>query len=563
MWIYLLIGLLFLILALEGYFKGGLNAVITLVGVIIAINFGTSFGGLAFGWLADKWPVDVFPFWHRAVPTLAGFVTLVLLFAIAGFVVSTIIRKRLADRWDEFQIDSYKRMNRKFGLCTGLITAAVYSVMMLAIIYRLGNFTVPFQQTGDEGMLAMLNESRVQLDDTPFLKVAAVYDTTPELHYELRDALLTIWNDRGRTMQDLIKAYPGFYALRYDPEIKTLIGDSENESSQDSTDNSYGESYGDDPEATDVSDGDGDSLYQMWKNSSDSLTLDQILSNSDLVAAVNNRYEELKTIDPGSQEGERLSAFIKDLTDEKEGFLWTGKSKLYGRDLIVGRWEFALNASLRETKKNSVDIDSVEEMRGIWKRLDGLKGARIKIWPSEDGKELRIYGFSMEETLERTLDELLKRYKEGLESGDIEEDDSENIYSSMSADYGTTGQQSDQNKALELKRANEWYEKNKPDEFWKIYAEERAKVGNNRLLAKGEWNGSGFLYNLNINKEKVDVARHRKGGFEVWVNLAGTDLDYKIKGENIKTSLAGDIKKPDKLKLLISSGTDTLVFTRF
>ena len=156
MWIYLLIGLLFLILALEGYFKGGLNGVITLVGVIIAINFGTSFGGLAFGWLADKWPVDVFPFWHRAVPTLAAFVTLVLLFAIAGFVVSTLIRKRFADRWDEFQFDSYKRMNRKFGLCTGLITAAVYSVMMLAIIYRLATSLSRFNRLATKACLPCL-----------------------------------------------------------------------------------------------------------------------------------------------------------------------------------------------------------------------------------------------------------------------------------------------------------------------------------------------------------------------------------------------------------------------
>ena len=318
MWIYLLIGLLFLILAIEGYFKGGVNGVITLLGVIIAINFSGAFGGFAYGWLADKWPIGDFPFWHRVVPTVAGFITIALLFAIAGLVVSIIIRKRMADRWDEFQIDSYKGMNRKFGFCTGLITATVYSVMMLAIIYRLGNFTVPFQQEdGDEGMLAMLNESRVQLDDTPFLKIAAAYDTTPDLHYEIRDALLMIWDDRGREMQDLIKAYPGFYALRYDPEIRSLIGDSEDDSSEDSSDNSYGESYEDDSGSTDGSEGDGDSLYHMWK-SNDSLTLDQILSNSDVVAAVNNRYEELKTIEPGSDEAKRLGAFIKDLTDEEE-----------------------------------------------------------------------------------------------------------------------------------------------------------------------------------------------------------------------------------------------------
>ncbi len=547
MWIYLLIGLLFLILAVEGYFKGGVNGVITLLGVIIAINFSGAFGGFAYGWLADKWPIGDFPFWHRVVPTVAGFITIALLFAIAGLVVSIIIRKRLADRWDEFQIDSYKGMNRKFGFCTGLITATVYSVMMLAIIYRLGNFTVPFQQEdGDEGMLAMLNESRVQLDDTPFLKIAAAYDTTPDLHYEIRDALLMIWDDRGREMQDLMKAYPGFYALRYDPEIRSLIGDSEDDSSEDSSDNSYGESYQDDSGSTGGSEGDGDSLYHMWK-SNDSLTLDQILSNSDVVAAVNNRYEELKTIEPGSDEAKRLGAFIKDLTDEEEGFLRTGKSKLYGRDLIVGRWKFALNASLRETKKNYVDIKSAEEMKAIWERLTALKSSNIKIWPSQDGKVVRVYGVSPEEVDKLTIQEVLKVYKAALENGEIEEDESFDTYS-MPADYENGEQQNNQTNARDSDQAMEWFYKNKPIELTQIFLKSQAKAGSNSLIAKGEWEGSGYLYKIKARKENFKTMR--KGFYDSQLN--GRLLNLSLKGED-----------KDSLKLYLRIASDTLVFTRF
>ncbi len=547
MWIYLLIGLLFLILAVEGYFKGGVNGVITLLGVIIAINFSGAFGGFAYGWLADKWPIGDFPFWHRVVPTVAGFITIALLFAIAGLVVSIIIRKRLVDRWDEFQIDSYKGMNRKFGFCTGLITATVYSVMMLAIIYRLGNFTVPFQQEdGDEGILAMLNESRVQLDDTPFLKIAAAYDTTPDLHYEIRDALLMIWDDRGREMQDLIKAYPGFYALRYDPEIRSLIGDSEDDSSEDSSDNSYGESYEDDSGSTGGSEGDGDSLYHMWK-SNDSLTLDQILSNSDVVVAVNNRYEELKAIEPGSDEAKRLGAFIKDLTDEEEGFLSTGKSKLYGRDLIVGRWKFALNASLRETKKNYVDIKSAEEMKAIWERLTGLKSSHIKIWPSQDGKVVRVYGVSPEEVDKLTIQEALKVYKAALENGDIEEDESFDTYS-MPTDYENGEQQNNQTNSRESAQAMEWFYKNKPIELTQIFLKSQAKAGSNSLIAKGEWEGSGYLYKIKARKENFKTMR--KGFY-----------DSQLNGKLLNLSLKGEDK--DSLKLYLKIASDTLVFTRF
>ena len=81
MWIYLLIGLLLLVLASESYFKGGVNAVVTLLGVVLAVNVADSFGPMAFQWMGDKWwPIDEHPFWNRAAPVVAGFITLVVIF---------------------------------------------------------------------------------------------------------------------------------------------------------------------------------------------------------------------------------------------------------------------------------------------------------------------------------------------------------------------------------------------------------------------------------------------------------------------------------------------------
>ena len=48
MWIYLLIGLFFLLLALESYFKGGINALVTLLGVVLAVNLSVWFDSAAF-----------------------------------------------------------------------------------------------------------------------------------------------------------------------------------------------------------------------------------------------------------------------------------------------------------------------------------------------------------------------------------------------------------------------------------------------------------------------------------------------------------------------------------
>ncbi|MAJ17171.1 MAG: hypothetical protein CBC27_09635 [Opitutia bacterium TMED67] len=560
MWIYLLIGLLFLILALEGYFKGGINGLITLLGVVLAVNFSDAFGGLAFGWYTDgKWPIDVNPFWHRAMPSLFGFISLVLIFAIAGFVVSMIVRKRLSDRWDEFQLDNFKGMNRKFGLCTGLVNALIYSVMMLAIIYRLGNFTVPFKQdSGDEGLLAKLNEARVQLDDTPFLNIAAAYDKTPDLHYQVQDLLMKIWDDRGRNLQDLLTAYPGFYALAEESEIKSLIESGESESSDDS--------YA----VSDEGSGTGESLYEMWKNG-DSLTLDQILSNSDVVAAINNRYEELKTIDAGSKEEKQLINLIDDI----KNFFLTGQSDLYGRDRIVGRWKFARNASLRATKENYVDVSSVDEMRAIGSRMVQMEGVWAKVWPENDGNVIRFYGYSKSAMYAEVLKDVNEIYQKALDEGEIEEEDSLGNYNySRPEEYGQEGVEEGENKKVDTeatKKMIQWVETNKPGYIPLMFAaarEDQKRGANSRaqlISSKGEWSGAGSLYRLNVNGVQEKISR----GLMPFVGAAGRGI--VLKGKNVKANLveASEQKKSSKdekkrtERMQIRLGKDVLVFTRF
>ena len=574
MWIYLLIGLLFLILALEGYFKGGINGVITLLGVILAINFSDSFGGLAFGWFTEgKWPIDVNPFWHRAMPILFGFISLVLIFAIAGFVVSMIVRKRLSDRWDEFQLDNFKIMNRKLGLCIGMVTALIYSVMMLSIIYSLGNFTVPFKQdSGDEGLLAKLNQARIQLDDTPFLGIAAAYDKTPELHYEVRNLLMKIWDDRGKKLQDLLTAYPGFYALAEESEIKSLIGSEGSDSSSEDS----GDSYADDSYAvSDEGSGTGESLYEMWK-SGDSLTLDQILSISDVVNAINNRYEQLKAIEAGSKEEKKLLDFMNDI----EQFFETGQSDLYGRDRIVGRWKFAKNASLRATKENYVDVSSVEEMRAIGSRMNQMQGVWAKVWPESDGNVIRFYGYSKSAMFSQVLNGVKGVYQKALDEGEIEDEDGVigDYNFSRPAEYGQAygqeGEEEGDSKQANIettKRMIQWVNNNKPEYIPSKFAS--ARLAQNRgansraqlISSKGEWSGSGSLYRLNVDGVQEKISKE----LMLFVGVAGREI--VLKGKNVKANLVEaaeqeQLSKDDKQRterMQIRLGKDVLVFTRF
>ena len=94
----------------------------------------------------------------------------------------------------------------------------------------------------------------------------------------------------------------------------------------------------------------------------------------------------------------------------------------------------------------------------------------------------------------------------------------------------------------------EWFYKNKPIELTQIFLKSQAKAGSNSLIAKGEWEGSGYLYK--IKAEKVNFKTMRKGFYDSQLN--GRLLNLSLKGED-----------KDSLKLYLRIASDTLVFTRF
>jgi hypothetical protein len=566
MWIYLLISLIFLILALESYFKGGINALVTLIGVFLAVNLAASFGPMAFQWMGDKWwPIDVHPFWNRAVPVVAGFIAIVVIFSILGTVASIMLRKRLEAQWEEYRLENYKGMNRKFGLCVGLITASVYSVMALTLIYQLGNFTVPFKNDNDPWALKTLNEAREQLDNTPFIKLAAAYDNTPDLHYEVRDTLVLFLNNNAKTIEKHIHVYPGFYALAETDEIKSLLGIEEEEEEEEDP---YGEDAGDYGDSSD------ESLYAMWKTQAGNLSLPKLLGNSDVVSAVNTRYEELKAIEPNSDEEKKLLAFMEDIrhffsTDDKKG----GKSQLYGRDAIVGRWKFAPNVSLRENKKTRTSI-SVDEMKGIQATVGKMRRVTLKIWPEADQNQISVNGLSAAGAYDQVLKKLQTVYQKAVDDGEVE-DDSFGYGSGYGGGttpgqsggfsqpvgfeetYGTQQGQNDATRTIEQTTEMLIWIQAKDPSWLPTQLNQSMLRGQTAQIGFGKWEGSGIRYQVSIiqAKGKKGAGDIVKSAQYLLLSMRLND-EWPIRSGKLKATIV-------KGRLHVQSGRDVFVFTRY
>jgi len=549
MWIYLLIGLIFLILALECYFKGGVNALVTLIGVFLAVNVAASFGPMAFQWMGDKWwPIDVHPFWNRAVPVVAGFITLVVLFSILGTVASIMLRKRLEAQWEEYRLENYKGMNRKFGLCVGLITGSVYSVMALTLIYQLGNFTVPFKNDNDPWALKTLSEAREQLDNTPFIKLAAAYDNTPDLHYEVRDTLVLFLNNNAKTIEKHIHVYPGFYALAETDEIKSLLGIGEEEEEEDDSSvyepDSGGGYSSDEP------------LYAMWKKQAGNLSLPKLLGNSDVVSTVNTRYEELKAIEPNSDEEKKLLAFMRDI----RVFFDTGESELYGRDAIVGRWKFAPNVSLRENKKTRTTI-SVDEMRGIQSTVSKMRRVTLQVWPEADRNQIRVNGLSVAGAYEQVLKKLREEYQKAIDDGEVDDDAygygpgyggggfSQPV--GFEETYGEQGGEANEGQAQveEARRMLAWIRAKNPVWIPRELGRSMSR-GDTMRIGSGSWEGSGILFRVTVKPAKVDLSK------EAEILSGAMRAAWPLRSGKLKATIV-------KGRLHVQSGRDVFVFTRY
>jgi len=549
MWIYLLIGLIFLILALECYFKGGVNALVTLIGVFLAVNVAASFGPMAFQWMGDKWwSIDTHPFWNRAVPVVAGFITLVVLFSILGTVASIMLRKRLEAQWEEYRLENYKGMNRKFGLCVGLITGSVYSVMALTLIYQLGNFTVPFKNDNDPWALKTLSEAREQLDNTPFIKLAAAYDNTPDLHYEVRDTLVLFLNNNAKTIEKHIHVYPGFYALAETDEIKSLLGIGEEEEEEDDSSvyepDSGGGYSSDEP------------LYAMWKKQAGNLSLPKLLGNSDVVSTVNTRYEELKAIEPNSDEEKKLLAFMRDI----RVFFDTGESELYGRDAIVGRWKFAPNVSLRENKKTRTTI-SVDEMRGIQSTVSKMRRVTLQVWPEADRNQIRVNGLSVAGAYEQVLKKLREEYQKAIDDGEVDDDAygygpgyggggfSQPV--GFEETYGEQGGEANEGQAQveEARRMLAWIRAKNPVWIPRELGRSMSR-GDTMRIGSGSWEGSGILFRVTVKPAKVDLSK------EAEILSGAMRAAWPLRSGKLKATIV-------KGRLHVQSGRDVFVFTRY
>ncbi len=297
MTIWLLALLLLAALASLGYTQGAIRTGFSVVGVLFGILLGGLLGGVMrpiLGILGMKNPVLAW-----MVGPLIIYLIIVIGFTIAGFTVHQKVDVYYKYKAGDLRLALWERINRRLGLCLGLLHGAMYLILISFVIYNISYWTTQMA-TGDTDsrMVRLANKMGADLQSSGFIKVARAVDPMKESWYQAADLAGILYNNP--LLEARLARYPAFLGLAETQEFQDV---------------------GSDIQFTEMR-----QRRDPLKSLMDHPKAQAILQNPVLLRTI------WETVQPN-------------LTDLPK-YLETGRSPKYGAEPILGRWDFDVNAGL-------------------------------------------------------------------------------------------------------------------------------------------------------------------------------------------------------------------------
>lgn len=342
MTIWILALLLVLSLAGLGYRQGAIRVSFSLVGilagVLLAVPLGKPMAILlkAFG---VQHPVLLW-----MLPPFVAFCVISAIFKSIALAVHHKVEVYFKYKAGDLRLSLWERVNRRVGLCLGIVNGVAYMVLLSFVIYVVGYWTV--QLESDQGMsksARLFTRAAKDLQGTGFIKTARALDKMPQSYYEAADVAGLIY--QNSLLEARLARYPAFLMLGERQEFQTLAGDqtfSEMRARKDSA----------------------SQLLQYQ-------ALQSIAKNPELLREIWN-----------------IAA--SDLKDLKI-FLETAQSPKYSEEPILGRWNFDARGTVAAIRRSNPNMTSLEmsrtrrRMQEIYAQTKMVVGTEgrvvIKNWP--------------------------------------------------------------------------------------------------------------------------------------------------------------------------------------
>ncbi len=250
-----------------------------------------------------------------------AFVVISIIFKVAAFPVHQKADVFYKYKAGDLRLALWERLNRRLGLCLGLLNATLYLILLSFVILNISYWTTQVATPdSDSKVIRLVNKMGEDLQSSGFIKVARAVDPMPPSWYQAADLAGMLYNNP--LLEARLARYPAFLGLADTQEFQTL---------------------GNDNQFTEMR-----QRREPIKTILDYPNVQAITGNPDLLQNV------WGTIKP-------------DLTDLPK-YLETGRSPKYGSEPILGRWDFDVNAGLGIYLRAHPNITS-SEMQKVKKWL--------------------------------------------------------------------------------------------------------------------------------------------------------------------------------------------------
>ena len=224
MTIWLLALLLVASLAGLGYRQGAIRVSFSLIGIflgaLLCVPLGKPMAILlkAFG--------VVHPVILWLVPPIIAFILISAIFKGIALAVHHKVEVHFRYKAGDLRLTLWERMNRRLGLCLGVMNGVAYLVVISFVIYVISYWTVQMEGSGESPKLVRLvTTAGKDLQSTGFIKTARALDDMPKNYYEAADIVGKLY--QNPTTEARLSRYPAFLMLGERAEFQELAKDAE------------------------------------------------------------------------------------------------------------------------------------------------------------------------------------------------------------------------------------------------------------------------------------------------------------------------------------------------
>ena len=302
-----------------GLRQGAIRVVVSFFGIILSALLAWPLSGIIRSLLPHVGFHNPIVIW--LLPPFLTFVILLSLFKSVGLLAHRKVEVYYKYKTDDLQRLLWERINKRLGLCLGPLNGLAYFVLVSVIIYDFSYWTVQVASSDEEKFpIRILNRMGLDLQDTGVIRAARAIDPMPEIYFKTADLAGLIY--QNPQLLDRLSAYPAFLSLAERDDFKQL--------------------------------GQNADFQNAWKSRS---PIGPLLDNP-----------QAQAIWRDWDKSGALWNLVLTNFDDLTSYLQTGQSVKYGKEPILGRWDFNVMASLTALAQAQANVPSSDmaAMRALW-----------------------------------------------------------------------------------------------------------------------------------------------------------------------------------------------------